>query len=237
MKIIKGNLLDLAFAGQFELVAHGCNCQNLMGAGLARQVKERLPNAFIVDAEFYTEHINKIEMMGNFSKYWHSNGESQSVTFWFLNMYTQFHAGAPSPGSNIPFDYDAFTVICRKVNHMYKGKTIGLPWVGCGLGRADQINVAHIITKELHDMGVTIVEYENDKKPSGYLAETGLGNAISTGEGPYPSRRFHEDGGDMAAGDGGGEGGYKRGAPIKLSGHQSPTEHAAGRSYWIGDRS
>ena len=35
MKIIKGNLISLALAGEFEVIIHGCNCFCTMGAGIA----------------------------------------------------------------------------------------------------------------------------------------------------------------------------------------------------------
>ena len=39
MKIVKGNLIDMALAGAFDVIAHGCNCMNTMGKGLALQIK------------------------------------------------------------------------------------------------------------------------------------------------------------------------------------------------------
>ena len=32
---VEGNLIDLALEGRFDLIAHGCNCHKIMGAGIA----------------------------------------------------------------------------------------------------------------------------------------------------------------------------------------------------------
>ena len=79
------------------------------------------------------------------------------------------------------YDYEAFTLCMRKINHQFKGKHIGLPLIGCGLAGAvwditqlteeevmnhssDLLNnfkdVKSIILDELTDMKVTIVHYE-----------------------------------------------------------------------------
>ena len=35
MKVTQGDLLQLALAGQFDVIVHGCNCQCQMGKGIA----------------------------------------------------------------------------------------------------------------------------------------------------------------------------------------------------------
>jgi len=35
---IEGDLIVLAKEGKFDVIAHGCNCQCIMGAGLAPQM-------------------------------------------------------------------------------------------------------------------------------------------------------------------------------------------------------
>ena len=44
LKHTKGNLLDLAEAGLFDVVVQGCNCFNTMGGGIAREIRERYPH-------------------------------------------------------------------------------------------------------------------------------------------------------------------------------------------------
>ena len=35
MNIVKGDLIKSAKEGQFDVIIHGCNCFNTMGAGIA----------------------------------------------------------------------------------------------------------------------------------------------------------------------------------------------------------
>lgn len=39
MKVIKGDLVELALEGKFDVIIHGCNCFNTMNAGIAKQIK------------------------------------------------------------------------------------------------------------------------------------------------------------------------------------------------------
>lgn len=36
MKEINGDLVEMADNGQFSLIVHGCNCQSVMGSGIAK---------------------------------------------------------------------------------------------------------------------------------------------------------------------------------------------------------
>lgn len=233
MKIIKGNLITMALVGQFDLIGHGCSCQNVMGAGIAKQIKEVFPDAFLIDKEYYSTFTHKVEMMGTFSRFWYSDEKEGGIRCDILNMYTQLFPGLPSPGCKIPFDYEAFTVICRKVNQMFRGKHIGLPWIGCGLGGAYEPMVATIINDNLNEMEVTIVEYEDGKGFKDRISARRLGENIITGEGFNPSAEVRGRDQFVERDTRGGEE-YRRGAPIKLGNHQNATQEAAGRSYWIG---
>lgn len=76
-----------------------------------------------------------------------------------VNAYTQYHY---SHKFGPPVDYEAITLCMRKMNHVFKGKHIGLPMIGCGLAGGDFKIVSEIIKKELKDCDVTVVIY--DKK-------------------------------------------------------------------------
>ena len=42
MRTVTGDLITLALEGEFDVIIHGCNCYNTMGAGIARAVRDRL---------------------------------------------------------------------------------------------------------------------------------------------------------------------------------------------------
>jgi O-acetyl-ADP-ribose deacetylase (regulator of RNase III) len=78
-----------------------------------------------------------------------------------VNAYTQFKYGRNhSDGVLVPFDYEAFTICMRKMNHVFKGKHIGLPKIGAGLAGGNWNRIEHIINMELRDCEVTIVNYK-----------------------------------------------------------------------------
>ena len=52
LKHTKGNLIDLAEAGEFNIIVHGCNCFETMGSGIAREIHDRYPAAFDADVEY-----------------------------------------------------------------------------------------------------------------------------------------------------------------------------------------
>jgi O-acetyl-ADP-ribose deacetylase (regulator of RNase III) len=75
-----------------------------------------------------------------------------------VNAYTQYHWNRDTK----PFDYEAFTLCMRKMNHTFKGMHIGLPQIGSHLAGGDWELIKVIIQKELKHCDVTIVIF--DKK-------------------------------------------------------------------------
>lgn len=141
MEIIKGNLITLHKQGEFDLIAHGCNCFNIMGGGIAAQIKSSFPSAFIADESFFIIKGN-INRLGCFS---------YSILDNVANLYTQFLLGPNA-------DLTAISLSLHKINHIFRDKHIGLPKIGCGIGGLNWEDVEPIIKKQLVDMKVTIVE-------------------------------------------------------------------------------
>lgn len=146
-KEIEGNLIDLAFEGKFDLIGHGANCQKTMGAGIAKEIKERIPEAYDID---------RIDKRFSIAKLGCLTGVSLEQNFSVLNLYTQY-----DPGANL--DYEALTLCLRKVNMMYKNCHIGLPYIGAGIAGGDWNRILLIIKEELKDMKVTIVKYKKNE--------------------------------------------------------------------------
>jgi len=118
----KGNLLDLAEAGQFDIVVQGCNCFNTMGGGIAREIRERYSEAAIADDRTEKGDYTKL---GN----WTECEVGDDNQFTIINAYTQYNM---STGEDV-FEYSAFALILQKLEHAYGDKKIGLPYIGMGL--------------------------------------------------------------------------------------------------------
>lgn len=163
-KEVNGDLITLALNGEFDVIAHGVNCWNTMGAGIAPQmVKAFHCNTFPLEYSKYSGDINKLGQIDYkvCPIVINNNGESELSEVVVVNSYTQYHYGKNhSDGVDKPVDYDAITMCMRKINHIFKGKHIGLPYViGCGLAGGDINIVIPIIKRELKDMKITMVKF------------------------------------------------------------------------------
>ena len=160
MKTVKGNLLDLADAGEFDIIVHGCNCFNTMGAGIAREIKARYPIAFSSDYGTTPGDINKLGTYTSAESF--PNALPDKHVFRIINAYTQFRtASQDNPDA---FEYASFDVILRKLAYTYPIKRFGFPMIGMGLagGNKDRImksleNFAAVI--EIKGGTVTLVEF------------------------------------------------------------------------------
>ena len=169
IKYVEGDLIELAKLGKFDVIVHGCNCRSTMGAGIAPQMAK----AFGADKfkmELLGPDVNKL---GNIDYQTFVLGEK---SIWSLedaknnlnepelavvNAYTQNNYGRNhKDGDSIPFDYEAFTICMRKINHEFWGKHIGMPKIGSGLAGGDWNRIEKIINNELWNCGVTVVNYK-----------------------------------------------------------------------------
>ena len=101
-----GNVLDV----KSGIIVHGCNCQGVMGSGIAREIKERFPIVF------ETYHSRPLRM-----------GEiipvQLSETKWIVNAMTQYGFGH----GKRQVDYDAVANVFEKVVELAKTLPVQLP--------------------------------------------------------------------------------------------------------------
>jgi O-acetyl-ADP-ribose deacetylase (regulator of RNase III) len=142
LKHTKGNLLDLAEAGEFDVIIHGANCFNTMGSGIAREIRERYPNVAYVDQQTQKGDYTKL---GTWT--WDLAGPNN---FKILNCYTQYNM---STGEDV-FEYLAFALICQKLVHECGDKRIGLPYIGQGLAGGN----SQIIMRMIEDFAQCVAE-------------------------------------------------------------------------------
>jgi O-acetyl-ADP-ribose deacetylase (regulator of RNase III) len=154
LKHTKGNLLDLAEDGLFDIVVQGCNCFNTMGGGIAREIRERYPMAAAVDMETTRGDYLKL---GNWTV---GLNDLTDRRFLIINAYTQYDM---STGEDV-FEYTAFGLILQKLVHAYGSKRIGLPYIGMGLAGGDGRIIMPMIeefARQVEKKGgsVTLVEF------------------------------------------------------------------------------
>jgi O-acetyl-ADP-ribose deacetylase (regulator of RNase III) len=149
MNIIRGDLIELAKAGEFDVIIQGCNCQCRMARGIALTIKQQFSEACTVDCE---TAIGDRTKLGNFTSV---QIDRDGFNFTIVNGYTQFHW----QGEGVLADYDAIRSVFRKVKHQFGGKRIGYPKIGAGLARGDWSIISSIIETELAGENHTYVEY------------------------------------------------------------------------------
>lgn len=163
MRVIKGDLVKLAASGDFNIIVHGCNCFNTMGAGVALQIAKRFPEAARVDS--FTNYGDK-RKLGNTSIAT-TRGDAGDALI-IVNAYTQYGT-ATSPGDCVvdynavyaAFAYTVYNLACIAPN-----MRIGIPMIGSGLAGGEWDIISQLIEDAMDYDGfndpnlLTLVEYD-----------------------------------------------------------------------------
>jgi O-acetyl-ADP-ribose deacetylase (regulator of RNase III) len=163
---VTGDLIVLAKTGEFDVIAHGCNCRSTMGAGIAPHMARNfgcdkfemetwgptIEKLGCIDYETFVIGKNAIWSLTD------ADNKLNEPELTVVNAYTQNNYGANhKDGVTKPVDYEAITMCMRKMNVIFKGKHIGLPKIGAGLAGGNWDRIKNIIQTELIDCKVTIV--------------------------------------------------------------------------------
>lgn len=154
MKLAKGDLLAMAKAGEFDIIIHGCNCFNVMGAGIAAQIAQQFPDAKLADDETVRGDPGKL---GTYTI-------GMGGRLVILNAYTQY--GTSNTGKDV-FEYTAFERVLDKIATRFGKWRIGLPMIGMGLAGGDAERIIPIIeafAERMEKQGgsATLVEFSRD---------------------------------------------------------------------------
>ena len=163
LKHTKGNLLDLAEQGQFNVIVQGCNCQNTMASGIAKEIRERYPETYNKDTYWDSVASNpmgsdRIWKLGNYTELTVVAPKTANV-FVIVNAYTQFNY---LPRGIDHFEYESFKLILRKLSKIYSDKNFGFPYIGMGLAGGDKSRIVPMIedfAKSLNGGTATLVEF------------------------------------------------------------------------------
>lgn len=150
MNTLKGDLLKLGSEGRFDVIVHGANCQCVMGAGIAKAIRDTFPEAYQVDLGTPKGDRAKLGTI-SFARV-----QRERHSLWVVNAYTQLHYRGPG----VRVDYDAVRSAMHLVKQQFAGKRIGYPRLGAGLARGDWSRIAGIIEEELEGEDHALVEYE-----------------------------------------------------------------------------
>lgn len=136
-----GNLLN----APVNYICQQVNCQGAMGAGIARQIRERWP---VVYSEYMNCYFNYADcddeeaLLGTCQQVQVSNNQ------YVINMFAQHYYG--NDGRRYT-SYDAFWSCLGYIKKQVpKGSKIGFPYgIGCGLGGANWQVISTMICEAL----------------------------------------------------------------------------------------
>jgi O-acetyl-ADP-ribose deacetylase (regulator of RNase III) len=149
MKIIKGNILDV----ENSLICHQVNCQGVMGAGLAQQIRDEWPEVH----ESYKQKIKQYEFYHNrifgFVDTSFLLGAIDAVPVTHgncvINMFGQDNYGRQQQQTSYKALHDCLLELKNRIYQVggeYEKKVVCFPYkIGCGLGGGDWEKVSAML--------------------------------------------------------------------------------------------
>lgn len=137
------------------VVAHGCNCQGVMGSGVAKDIRAKWPHVYqkynqLVTASVTPQHPTS-ELLGRVQLIGIDQGElAEPNSLFVANIFTQDRYGYDGGR------YADLAAVKRGLNttiEFCKGLELPLfmPKIGCGLGGLDWESEVLPIVQSLHD--------------------------------------------------------------------------------------
>jgi O-acetyl-ADP-ribose deacetylase (regulator of RNase III) len=145
---IDGDLIELAKQGTFDVIVHGCNCQNVMGAGIALQIAQTWPQAVRAD-------VMCNSMLGKYS-------ECVVGNLTIINAYTQMYPGVAQYGvdSNMHRLLAIHKVFSQLDKTLKKDAMIGIPKIGAGLAGGKWETIEKVINCAITKHDIIVVNYK-----------------------------------------------------------------------------
>lgn len=150
ISIKKGDLLAAFKLNEFDAITHCCNCCCVMGAGIALQIKQQYPEAFIADCKYLLTGDQR--KLGTFSF-------AKTPHGIIYNLYGQHKYGGKGVLVEYPFIEQGLIAIEKAMVKDNK-KILGMPWIGCGLAGGNKTEIRNILDKVFGNSSVDVVIYE-----------------------------------------------------------------------------
>jgi len=147
LKYIEGDLIKLAV--NYDVIAHCCNCFCTMASGIAPQIKEAFPEAYIVDCATVKGDREKL---GTISY-------TENTVPTVVNLYGQYGYGGRIYGQ-MDLSYEALEHALTDLMLNFKGKRFAMPMIGAGLAGGDWNKIEKMIEDIFEGEDVTIIKYK-----------------------------------------------------------------------------
>jgi len=146
---------------ELKYIAHGVNCQNKMGSGVAKALYTKWEDV----KKCYHAHNKEmskypVELLGQVDAIEVTYKPKRMVIF---NCYTQYNFGY----DGVKYvNYAAIVKCFSEIAETYKGETIAIPKIGCGLAGGDWKFVEQLINDTVGDDLEIWVYTLDESKPS-----------------------------------------------------------------------
>lgn len=158
---ITGNLLDALKNKEVDVIAHGCNCSNGFGSGVAKQIARRYPEVKEAFHEFTSVHNAFLPPASLLGKCMYVSTSDGIV----VNMFTQENYGQDSIDC-VPVVYCSYEAIEKGFIYLkehWGREKIGIPKIGSGLGGGDWNKIEAIINKIFNDTDIYVYVLKEKK--------------------------------------------------------------------------
>jgi len=144
VKIIDGDLFDT----QAAYLCHQVNCQGKMGSGVAKQIREKYPLAYMFYKKWCSDCSESSRLLGKVQIVMVNNGDFRPMAI--CNLFAQDMYGY---NGKCYTSYTAFQSCLLELKESIPfGATIAMPYkIGCGLGGGNWDIISEMIEKTLGD--------------------------------------------------------------------------------------
>ena len=143
-KYVQGDLIKAFLNNEIYVIAHGCNCFNTMGNGIAKSIKENFPEVYALDLKTKKGDRSKL---GTINYY-----QLPKTDKFVVNAYTQYTYWDQTD----MLDYDAVESCMKLIQRKFTGYPIGFPKIGAGLARGNWDIIEEIISRIFKNEDLTI---------------------------------------------------------------------------------
>lgn len=153
IKIVDGDILKT----DCNIICHQVNCRGVMGAGLAKQIRDTYPKCY----EEYSEFVADFKHVGLLGQVYYYVDDSGKV---IANLFGQDGYGRSKKQTDYEALEEAFKYVREAVTEdgsEFKGYSIAIPYmIGCGLAGGDWNIVYSMIQDIFKDIDVTLYKFK-----------------------------------------------------------------------------
>ncbi len=146
IKIIKGDLLD----ANAVFICHQVNCQNVMGAGVAKALYEKWPDIKSEYHKFCAAASDPYKLLGEIQFVPINHGDMAVI-----NIFGQLNYGRHK--GVVYTDYNALQKAFNEINKSCSGTAVAFPYgFGCGLAGGNWETIERLMIEHITDCNVKV---------------------------------------------------------------------------------